>query len=217
MVAGRRLPAAGAPRLAFPQKQMSASKTITIPAAVNGVAGVAEYNGRGKVFACLTTTADFQIQIGDDDLEDVSNGTVLGDPTRKPFGRIIFYNATANDIVATISVSNNTINPAVLNSVGNISVAAVKDAPTYVVCSSNALVANNSVTFNGLNNGRQRRQIVLQNKDNSTAIAVRDNSNNEGFALQPGAAVTLMTNGIVKLYNPGPGAVTYDVLETFYS
>ena len=112
---------------------MNSSQTITIPAAVNGQAGVAEYSGTGKVFACLTTTADFQVRFDHGGSEDASGGTVLGDSTGKSFRTIIFYNAGANAIDVSFTVSNNAVNPAIVNSIGNITVAAVKDASTYTV------------------------------------------------------------------------------------
>jgi hypothetical protein len=197
---------------------MSQSNSITIPAAVNGVPGVADFSGRGKVFACLTTTADFQISLDGGTLENVSGGTVLGDPTSRSFHRITFYNASANAIDVTFTVSNNTVNPAIVNSIGNVTVAAVKDASTYTKAfAAGKIVAGATNTFNGLDAGKQRRQIVIQNLDAAAALSIQDNNANEGFSLKAGQAVTLATNGVIKIHNATGGDINCDVMETFYS
>ena len=197
---------------------MSQSQSITIPAAVNGVAGVAEFNGHAKVFACLTATADFQIRLDDSGLENVTGGTVLGDPSSRGFRTITFYNTTANDIAVTFTVSNNTINPAIVNSIGSITVAAVKDAPTYTKAfQAGKINAGATVTFNGLDNGKQRRQIVIQNLDAAAALSIQDNNAREGLSLLAGQIITLATNGGIKIQNATGGDINCDVLETFYS
>jgi hypothetical protein len=197
---------------------MNSSQSITIPAAVNNIPGVAEYNGRGKVFACLTTTADFQIRLDDGNVETVSTGTVLGDSTSQPFRTIYFLNSSGNDIVVTFTISNNAINPAVLNNIGSITIAAVKDASTYTKAFAAALIpAGQTVTFNGLDVTRQRRQIVIQNLDAASALSIQDNALYEGFSLAAGRVITLATNGSIKIKNNTLADIACNVLETFYS
>lgn len=198
---------------------MSASRSITIPAAVNGVAGVTQYDGQGKVFACISCTADFNASFDDADQEDVSIGTVLGDPTRKLFRKITFYNSTASDIAVSFTVSSNALNPAILNSVGSITIAASKDAPTYTKSFALGYIGpNGSHLFNGLDNGKQRKQIVIQNLDPNMTLSIQDNSSNEGFSLKAGQVITLMTSGAIKVVNNYPSNnINCNVLETFYS
>ena len=197
---------------------MSQSRSITIPAAVNGIPGVAEYSSRFKVFACLTTTADFQVQFDDGGLETVTGGVVLGDHSSHGYRTIIFYNTSGNDIAVTFTFSNNTVNPAILNSIGSITVAAVKDASTYTKgFAAGKINANSTVTFNGLDGAKQRRQIVIQNLDAAAVLSIQDNAAHEGISLAAGQIITLATNGVIKIQNATGGDINCDVMETFYS
>lgn len=197
---------------------MNSPQDISIPAAVGGVPGVAEFVGSAKVFACLTLTAQCQASFDGKPLTTINAGTILGDPTSRPFRHIVFYNNTANAIDITFTVSNNAINPAVVNSIGAIIVSKVTDASTYTKAfAAGKVAAGATVTFNGLDGGKQRKQIVIQNNDLAASLSIQDNTGNEGFSLKAGQAVTLATNGVIKIQNQTVGDINCDVLETFYS
>ncbi|MGO8839470.1 MAG: hypothetical protein ACLP7I_12060 [Limisphaerales bacterium] len=188
------------------------AKNISIPAAVNGVDGIMEFPAIGKVFACVSATAAFQVEINNN-LEDANSGTVLGDPTAPVFRTLIFHNSSAAAINVTFEVSSSALNPAVLNSVGGC-----KDAATYTKAfAAGSVAANSSATFSGTDGVHQRRQIVIQNLDGASALSIEDGAGNAGFSLLAGQVITLATSGIITIVNGTGAAIAVNVLETFYS
>lgn len=188
------------------------TQTITIPAQ-----GAISLSIQGRVFACISTTGDYAVRFDAGSKVSCTGGRVYGSPTGKKYSRITFYNDSANAIDTTFYAGFEAYSanfPVVSSTV----VTTGKDASTYTKShNSTSLAAGGTWTFNGVDNGKQRRQIVVANNDSSAVLQILDNANNIGGYVQPLTSWTIATNGVVKVKNPTANPVNAAVLETFYS
>lgn len=100
-------------------------KTITIPAAINGVDGVYNENFGQPGFAIVSASSSFFLQIGNGQAFKVSVGGQIGSDSGPELGRITFSNKTTTAIDVTIGDYNSkiaTIPPDLQNVVGITSI-----------------------------------------------------------------------------------------------
>ncbi len=74
---------------------MKNTLTIIIPAAVNGVSGVANSPTGGKYFKCLSMTGAFSVLTEKSSFDVISPGDGFGDVNSDAFARLTFYNPGA--------------------------------------------------------------------------------------------------------------------------
>jgi hypothetical protein len=76
------------------------------------------------------------------------------------------------------------------------------------------------VTYSGYDSGKQRRQFVLSNLDDTDAIAVSDGNGNLFDTVAAGDSRTYFTSGVLKIKNANAvntaSVVPAIVGETFY-
>ena len=91
------------------------SKTITIPASVNGVNGIYNENaGAATVFGCISATGAFTLRVGTQPHGIIIPGQVIGSPTGPLLGNLGFENSGASSVDVTFDVGNT---PQIINPV----------------------------------------------------------------------------------------------------
>lgn len=74
-------------------------RTITIPAGSSSSPGCLSVPVKGKVFGCISCTADFQVAPDDGNKVSIANGRGFGDPNADQFSKLVFFNtSTANTV-----------------------------------------------------------------------------------------------------------------------
>lgn len=76
-------------------------QSITIPAKVGNRKGVLPVVVSGRVFSCITSTAEFFVQPDDGQRRSARKGSTWGNPGATRFNRLLFLNDTAADIDVT--------------------------------------------------------------------------------------------------------------------
>jgi hypothetical protein len=191
---------------------MNQYKTITL-----GAGETRSLSVKGKVFAVDTATGSFTARFDSGAPFEGAAKRVFGSSTSDYFRRITITDTSGggNTIVYAVSTSDIRIESAVTTVITGIS---VKAASTYTKMSG--APAGATTTFSGTDSGRQRKQIIVQNREASggNVIEVSDNTNEDDYRLRlaPGQMWTAETNGIVKVTVPG-ATLEAGVFETFYS
>lgn len=210
---------------------MGQTKTITIPAAANGVAGVVVDAGTNYFFHCISATAAFRAQPDNQASSAVDAGIGFGSPpvveqyrnftgthTRTSGGwtSLVFYNDSATPIVATYYVGDTQYVGQTQSVVTSTVTTSGKDASSYTKATS--CPANATTTFNGLDGALVRKQFAVWNNEASGGanIGIADNGGTVGFYVGPQSGFTMPSNGVFKVVVPA-GAQAAKVLETFYS
>lgn len=193
---------------------MSQTRTVTVPA--NGK--IVEF-ADGRFFNCISASAAGVV---------VYSGPVFGEvpiATGRRFGHeqavawrsLTFRNTTGADIdVHYYSGLQPYQSEQNVAEITTPVVTTVKDAATYT--KDGSAPANATTTFNGLDAGKTRKQIIVANDEpiaGGQTIRVKSNAGT-GIPLGPQEKFTLITSGTVRVTVPA-GAQPAQVLETFYS
>jgi len=187
-------------------------KSITVPA--NGTLPV---NVTGSYFNCKEGDAAFKMQVEDGEQFDFEAGLSFSWPPGT-FTKLTFFNETVNPITIDFYVGNVAVHDARLNTtIDRLIIVSQKDFPTYLVGNSLALNAGDSQTFNGIDNGHQRRQIVVTNLNPAVNLTILDQFGNGVGTVFPLQAWQMPTNAPITVINQTGQPITCLVGETFYT
>ncbi len=166
----------------------------------------------GQFFFCVAASVPFGMSIDGGGQIAVQAG--LAFPTDTEFSRLVLQDTSGSGCVLSFYAASLAVQffPPTTNTF-------TKDAPTYTKGTAlGAMAGGASTTFNGLDGGKVRKQIVVTNNDAALVVAVTDNAGVRLGTVYPQRPWTLATSGIVKVTNQNGGALTgtVDVGETFY-
>jgi len=190
-------------------------ETITIPAAVGAKSGTSISSSSGRVFACVQATAEFVVVPDSQSPVNMSTGRQFGNPNGQRFRRILFYNASAIPIEVTFYVGDEAFQPetALSASVSN----TTKDAPTYLVPTYLDLPTGQWLDIVGVNNGKQRKLIVIFNPTANLTLKVQSPAGVTCGLIPPNTALALPTNATLRIRNDsGLAAGFVPITEIYY-
>ena len=166
----------------------------------------------GKVFSCLTSTGQFFVSFDGGPFIPLQGGVQI-DNRPEQFTSMLFKNLTSGPITLTFYCGSSPVNyyPVTVNTTST-------NAPTYAK-GGDILNLNGGATiaFNGVDNGHNRKQIIVTNLDAAAALYLRDTSHKTLLPVLAGESKTVELSGACELYNPNGGAVSYCVGEIFYA
>ena len=173
----------------------------------------------GRVFACDSTTADFQIRFDNQAEMLCSSKRVFGSSTSPEFSRITFRNTNGVAITVVFAISDQDIQieKQIAQIVANITVAASKNAATYTKGTSEAIAGGGNQAFTGVDGANVRKSFSVFNThaaDDLNILAANGTimhvcAARTGFVVESGGSITLTV--------PGANPITPAVCEVFYS
>jgi hypothetical protein len=166
----------------------------------------------GLVFSCAQASAQFQVSFDGQGFIPMQQGWTYG-PSPTPFTSLIFANNTGVQITVSFYAGASPLNyspPTTL--------ALVTGAPTYskgggIV----AIGAGATVAFNGVDNGKTRKQFLLTNMDAAAALYIQDANANVVLPVFAGESKTVELSGMCKVNKPNGAPVNAVVGEIFYA
>lgn len=186
-------------------------KSITIPAY-----GVLPHNIAGQIFVCTESSDRFEVQIDDGDRIPMELG--LGFRIVDGFTKLLFINEGATAITAEYYVGANEILDNRLNTLLERQIlVGQKIPPTVIIPGDTNINAAQTLTYVGVNANRQRKQIVITNRDDTLDLTVQDSGGTAIATVFARTAWTIETNATIKLYNANGSALAINVLETYYA
>jgi hypothetical protein len=191
---------------------------VVIPAAVGGAPGMVRISRPGRIITCLSSDAEFSLSKDGGPRLKFAAGRVIGDVTSPEYSWLMLYNASALAITAQLLLSYHPYTGDIpVNPVVNASFS-IKNPSTYTKMAG--APAGATTPFNGSDAGKQRKQIIIQNREaaGGNVIEVSDNTNEDDcrFRIAPGQIWTVETNGIIKVTVPAATAEA-GVMEIFYT
>jgi hypothetical protein len=166
----------------------------------------------GMVFSCALATAQFLISFDGQGYIPMQQGWTM-DNRPNIFRSINLQNPTAVQITVTFYAGASAMfysPPTTL--------ALVTNAPTYLKGSGIvAIGAGASQTFNGVDAGKNRKQIIVTNLDAVNALYILDAANNIVLPVFAAESKTVELSGLCKVNNPNPAPVNAVVGEVFYA
>lgn len=200
--------------------------TIIVP-----VGQVVDYNCTGNMFLCKEASDVFSMAFDNGEFFPMEVGlswTLNGSET---FEKLSFRNDTSSIITIQFYVGVGSVHDARLNTVINrLMIVGMKDVPTYTKGAGALGVLQTAgpnlnpifgpcPIFTGIDaaTGAQRKQITIQNADNSNWLWIADANNLMLAYLAPGQSWTMQSSGTFKLAGSNGLNCLFVVCETFYS
>lgn len=178
--------------------------TITLPANSERTEIIS-----GKGFGCISCTAPFNLKVDREDVRPIVAGRAF---FGNRFRRLVFLNTSAAENVIVYEAGEKAIEvqaPAIVTSVAS----TVEGSTTTKGRGSSTA---GSYTSSGTLSGKTRKQIVITNAAtvaSGLVVSYTDTDGNLMGYVFPQNAITLMTDGVVKIVNAG--GAEFVIGETF--
>ncbi len=182
---------------------------------------------RGRVFAVDSATDAFGVRFDNQSEIVASSKRIFGSVDSPEFSRVTIRNTSvvANTITYAISYQQIKIETSIAQVIAQITVAAMKNAPSYTNFYTFPLDAaggaNDTASFTGLDGGGQvRRSISVFNAASvasGNVLQILDTDSVVGHELDPRQAVGWETSGHIKVKNTAATSTTVRVAEIFYT
>lgn len=170
-----------------------------------------------KYFYAISTTGVYGVRVGNAS-ENTIRKAADGFEEAKGFTKVTFYNRTAAIITTVVWIGEERRTSQETEVTVSTTVnSTTKDAQTYTKGSDVAQVnAGATLSFSGVDATKQRRQIVIANKDGANPLLIRDGNDLVFDEIAAGQKATYFTSGVVKVHNPAGAPVPCRIGETFY-
>jgi hypothetical protein len=190
---------------------MNLQRSITLPAASGGQpGGYWENVGRARFFICLSSSAPFKVQFGQDQATDSSTG-VAAASGQSGIGRLALLNDTTSTITVTFAVSDAPLQPQPNPLSSQI---LVSDTQTQV-----NLGAGNSYTYVGnrtINGVQRQRKFLDIDMTSGGPIEVQETSTARRIGLiQANTFRRFDLSDDLTVFNPTGGSVKVTIYEVF--
>lgn len=175
----------------------------------------------GNYYATVTSNGVFSVRFGNSEKIEQNAGRTYGDGTSE-FTSLTFYNDTVAQITATYYVGNVPYqpDPSVVASFGTLNVTAsstVTNADTYTKATSAALASGGTLVLTGLDGAKKRKSLTIFNDHATDPLILRGANGTSGHKILAQQGYPLESGGGLTLLNPGANAITYYLMEVFYS
>jgi hypothetical protein len=194
-------------------QNFNTSYNITLPADGTPVKQPASFN----YFVCRKADSDFEMSFNGQDWFPMAQGEGFGPmgllETTLYFRTIDGYEQTIQIRCSTMMNVNNRLN--IIHDENQILSVGTKLPATYLVPSNYVIPANGTQNIVGVNQGNQRKQIIVKNLDLNNAVGV-GKAGIVGDAIEPRDDWTLETSDTVQIINQSNAPISVAVLEVYY-
>ena len=166
----------------------------------------------GSVFSCLTATLQFFASFDGGPFIPLQGGLQI-DNQPGLFNSVILQNKSLVPLTLTFYCGTCavTYSPITVN-------VTTTEAGTYAKGGGIvAIGAAATLTFNGVDGGKTRKQFILPNLDAAVLLYIQDANANLLLPVSAGQSYTVALSGVCKVYNPNGAPVNAVVGETFYA
>lgn len=175
-------------------------------------------NTKGRVFVCDNASGDFAIRLDQSAEITMSAKRVYGSSTSPEFKLVTVRNTQAgtNTILYAITDADVQIEKQVASVIATITVAAMKNAPTYTK-GTTGTVGGGGTAFSGLNGTDVRKTFSVFNNEAAGSgknISVQGANGTVGHIVTPQTGYVVEAGGAITLTGSG---FAYAAMETFYS